>query len=46
MLRYVEYGYYDFSSNEKETKDQVLESVQYGPSTISVLPQYVKFIKI
>ena len=45
MLRYVEYGYYDFSSSEKETKDFVLESIQYGPSTISVLPQYVKFIK-
>ncbi len=45
MLRYVEYGYYDFSSNEKETKDQVLDSIQYGPSTISVLPQYIKFVK-
>ena len=45
MLRYVEYGYYDFSSNEKETKDFVIESIQYSPSTISVLPQYVKTIK-
>ncbi len=45
MLRYVEYGYYDFSSNEKETKDFVLESIQYSPSTISVLPQYVKYVK-
>lgn len=44
MLQYIEYGYYDFDSNEKETKDSVSEAIKFSPSVISVLPQYVKAI--
>jgi deoxyribose-phosphate aldolase len=45
MLQYVEYGYYDYASGEQETKDIVNTAIKLAPSTISVLPQYVKLIK-
>ena len=44
MLKYIEYGYYDFDSNEKETKDNIERAIKYAPATISVLPHYVKTI--
>ena len=45
MLQHLEYGYYDFASGEKETKEIVEKAATYGPSTISVLPQYLKVVK-
>ena len=45
MLQYVEYGYYDFASSEQETKECINTAIKYHPSTVSVLPQYVKSIK-
>jgi deoxyribose-phosphate aldolase len=45
MLQYVEYGYYDYASGEQETKDTISIATKLAPSTISVLPQYVKLIK-
>lgn len=45
MLQYVEYGYYDFASSEQETKEYINTAIKYHPSTVSVLPQYVKSIK-
>lgn len=45
MINYVEYGYYDFASDEKETKDNIQKAIEFKPSTISVLPQYIKTIK-
>jgi len=44
MLQYIEYGFYDFDSNDKETKEQIEKAVTMSPSVISVLPQYVKTI--
>lgn len=45
MLQYIEYGYYDFDSNDKETRDKIHAALNYNPSSVSVLPQYVKTIK-
>ena len=45
MLQYLEYGYYDFDSNSKETKAIVEQAVKYSPSTISVLPHYIHTVK-
>ena len=45
MLQYIEYGYYDFDSNAKETKAVVEQAVRYSPSTISVLPHYIQTVK-
>lgn len=44
MLQYLEYGFYDFDVNEKETKSQINKAVQLYPNTISVLPQYIRAI--
>lgn len=45
MLQYVEYGYYDFASSEQETKEHIISAIKYAPSTVSVLPQYIKSVK-
>ena len=45
MLQYLEYGYYDFDSNSKETKAVVEQAVKHSPSTISVLPHYIQAVK-
>ena len=45
MLQHIEYGYYDFASDEKETLENITRAIKYSPSIISVLPQYLKFIK-
>lgn len=45
MLQYLEYGYYDFDSNSKETKAIIEQAVKYSPSTISVLPHYIQAVK-
>ena len=34
MLQYIEYGYYDFDSNAKETKTAVEKAIKYSPSTL------------
>lgn len=45
MLQHIEYGYYDYASSEQETKDITNLAIKLSPSTISVLPQYIKSIK-
>ena len=45
MLQYIEYGYYDFDSNAKETKTAIEKAVKYSPSTISALPHYIQTVK-
>lgn len=45
MIHNIEYGYYDFASDEKETKENIQQAVNFKPYLISVLPQYVKIIK-
>lgn len=45
MLQYIEYGYYDFDSDDKETKSKIHEALNFNPSCVSVLPQYVRTIK-
>jgi len=44
-MQYLEYGFYDIDSNEKETQENIDIANQYMPAVISVLPQYVKNIK-
>lgn len=44
-MKYLEYGYYDLASNEKETQDNIDIAIGFMPSVISVLPHYVKNIK-
>lgn len=41
----IEYCYYDISSNEKEVKENIDQAIEFSPSAISVLPQYVRMIK-
>jgi deoxyribose-phosphate aldolase len=45
MLQYIEYGYYDFDSNDKETRAKIHQALDYCPSSISVLPQYIKTVR-
>lgn len=45
MLQYIEYGYYDFDSNEKETRSKIHNALNFNPSCVSVLPQYIKTVK-
>lgn len=42
---YIEYAYYDLSSNEAETKDNLIQAIKLGINNISVLPSYVKMAK-
>jgi len=44
MLQRLEYGYYDFASDERETKEQIKQAVSFSPSVISVLPQYTRVV--
>lgn len=44
-MQYLEYGFYDIDSNEKETQENIDIAIKYMPSVISVLPQYVRQIK-
>lgn len=41
----IEYGYYDFASNENETKEIIGQAIQYHPDIIFTLPYYSKSIK-
>lgn len=45
MLQYIEYGYYDFDSNDKDTRSKIHDALNFNPSCISVLPQYIKVVK-
>jgi len=40
----IEYGYYDIASNEKEVKENIEHSLDFAPSAISVLPQYLRLV--
>lgn len=42
---YIEYAYYDLSSNDTETKQNVSQAIKLGIKDISVLPTYIKMIK-
>ena len=44
-MKLLEYGYYDFASNENETKDYLIKAVKYKPNSIFVLPYYTKLAK-
>lgn len=44
-MKYIEYGYYDLASNENEIKEVIKKISIFKPSTISVLPYYIKHIK-
>lgn len=44
-MKILEYGYYDFASNEIETKEAISKILKYNINTISVLPYYLKSIK-
>ena len=40
----IEYGYYDIASDEKEVKENIEHSLDFSPSSVSVLPQYLKLV--
>lgn len=42
---HIEYSYYDISSNEAETKDNILKATKYPVSAISVLPPSIRAVK-
>jgi deoxyribose-phosphate aldolase len=42
---YIEYAYYDLSSNEAETKQNINQAIKLGVQNLSVLPSYVKMAK-
>lgn len=44
-MKILEYGYYDFASNENETKDTISKALKHKINTIFVLPYYAKSIK-
>ena len=44
-MKILEYGYYDFASNESETKETISKIIKYQPTTVFVLPYYTKSIK-
>lgn len=43
---YIEYAYFDISSNDTETKENVVRAIKLGIKNISVFPQYIKTIKM
>jgi deoxyribose-phosphate aldolase len=45
-MKILEYGYYDFASNESETKEAVSRVAKYKINTISILPYYIKSAKL
>jgi deoxyribose-phosphate aldolase len=44
-MKLLEYGYYDFASNEHETKEYITKAIKYKPNSIFVLPYYAKLSK-
>lgn len=42
---YIEYSYFDVSSNDVETKQNITQAIKLGVKCISVLPMYVKNIR-
>lgn len=41
----IEYGYYDFTSNDAELKEYLNKALSFSPDCITVLPEYIRASK-